>query len=161
MGTIGNLEDIDDTYLKSLGEGFTSLNRNGHLLILKQETKLSKIPEVKHCIDFSTDLRVKLYFKKVPVGLPEWFRQERNTFPTRKTMIVILISSLSVRSEEPNEILDLFNCFQHYEQPVCSYDMILFALELRYTSVQAYEVIRKEMRLASLSFLTKFTHHLF
>ena len=158
MDTIQNIEDIDDTCIKSLGEGFTTLNRNGHLIIFKLETNIYNIPEVTHCIDVSTDLRVKLYLKNVPVPLPEWFRQGRNTLLTSKGMIVNFISYLNERSEEQNKILDEVNRLKYYERPVYSYDMILFALELRYTSVQAYEVISKEMRLPSLPFLRHFTH---
>ena len=111
-----------------------------------------------HCIDVSADLRVKLYLKNVPVPLPEWFRQGRNTFLTSKSMIVNFVSYLNERSDEQNKILDEVNRLKHHKQPTYSYDMILFALELRYTSVQAYKVIRKEMKLPSLSFLRNFTH---
>ena len=95
MDTIGNLEEIDDICIKSLGDGFTSLNRNGHLIIFRLETNISNVPEVTHCIDFSTDLRVKLYFKNVTVPLPEWLIQGRNTFLTSKPMIVYFISYLN------------------------------------------------------------------
>ena len=46
METIHNLEDIDNTCIKSLGEGLTSSNRNGHLIIFKLETNISNVPEV-------------------------------------------------------------------------------------------------------------------
>jgi len=38
MDTIQNLEDIDDTCIKSLGEGFTTLNRKRHLITFKLDT---------------------------------------------------------------------------------------------------------------------------
>ena len=134
------------------------MSRNGHLIIYKLETNISNVPVVTHCIDVSADLRVKLYLKNVPVPLPEWFRQGRNTFLTSKSMIVNFVSYLNERSDEQNKILDEVNRLKHHKQPTYSYDMILFALELRYTSVQAYKVIRKEMKLPSLSFLRNFTH---
>ena len=86
MDTKHNLEDIDNTCIKSLGEEFTSSNRNGYLIIFKLETNISNVSEVTHCFDVSTDLRVKLYIKNVSVPLPGWFRQGRNTFLTSKAM---------------------------------------------------------------------------
>ena len=88
METIQNVGDIDNTCMKSLGEGFTSLNINGHLIIFKLENNIFNAPEVSRCIDVSTDLREKLYLKNVPVPLPGWFRQARNTFLTSKAIIV-------------------------------------------------------------------------
>ena len=61
--TIQNLKHIDTTCIKSLGEGFTSLNKNGRLIIFKLEIYLSNVLEVTHCIDVSTALRAKLYFQ--------------------------------------------------------------------------------------------------
>ena len=156
--TIQNLANIDDTCIKSFGEGFSFLNRNFHLIIFKLETNISNVPEVTHCIDVSTDLRVKLHLKNVPIPLPERFRQERNTLLTSKAMIVNFTPFLSEMSEEQNKIMDVVNCSEHYERPVFSYDVILFALQLSSTSVQAYKVTRKEMRLPSLSLLRNSTH---
>ena len=34
----------------------------------------SNVPEVTYCIDVSSDLRVKLYHKNIPVPLPECYR---------------------------------------------------------------------------------------
>ena len=53
MDTIGNLEEIDDICIKSLGEGFTSLNRNGHLIFFKLETNIFNVPEVPIASIFS------------------------------------------------------------------------------------------------------------
>ena len=86
--------------MKSIGEGFTSLNRNNHPIIFKLATNISNVPEVIICIDVSNDLRVKSYFKNVPVPLLGWFRQWRNTFLTSKAMLVNFISYLSKKSEE-------------------------------------------------------------
>ena len=105
MDSIQNLEDIGDTYKKSLGEGFASLNRNGHLTILIPETNIFNVPELTHCIDVSTDLRVKLYFKNFPVPLTEWLRQGKAHF----------ISYLSESLEEQKKILDEFNCCERYQ----------------------------------------------
>ena len=65
-------------------------------------------------------------------------------------MIVVFISNLSERLEERNKIVHKDNRFDNYEQPVYSYDINLFALELHYTSVQAHKVVRKEIRQSSL-----------
>ena len=100
IDTIQSLEDIDDTCIKSLGEGFTSLSRNCHLMTFKLETNISNVAKVTHCINVFTDLGVKLYFKNFPVPLPERFRQGRNTFLINKAMIVNFISYLSERSEQ-------------------------------------------------------------
>ena len=100
VDTKQNLKHIDTTCIKSLGKGFTSLYRNGRLIFFKLKNNISNVPEVTHCIDVSTDLRVKLYFKIIPVPLLKWFSQGRNTFLTSKAMIVNFISYLSERSEE-------------------------------------------------------------
>ena len=56
MNTIQNTEDIDDTCKRLLGEGFTSLHRNGHLIIFKLETNTSNVPEETYCINVSNNL---------------------------------------------------------------------------------------------------------
>ena len=127
---IKNLKDIDDTCIKSLGKRFNSLDRKVCQIIFKLETIISNFPELTHFIDVWINLRVKLYFKKLPVPLPERLSPGRNTFLTSKAMVVNFISFLSERSQERNKTLDKVNRFKHYERPVYSYDMILFALEL-------------------------------
>ena len=108
-------------------------------MIYKLET--SNVPEVTYCIDVSSDLRVKLYHKNnilnIPVPLPEWFRQGRNTFLTSKSMIVNFVSYLNERSKERNALLEEINCLAHQKHPTYSYNMILFALELRYIYIGA------------------------
>ena len=153
--TIRTLEDIDAACIKELGENFTSINKDDHLMIYKLET--SNVPEVTYCIDVSSDLRVKLYHKNIPVPLPEWFRQGRNTFLTSKSMIVNFVSYLNERSKERNALLEEINSLAHQKHPTYSYNMILFALELRYTSVQAYKMLSKEMMPPSLTFLRNLT----
>ena len=151
------MEDIDVACVTALGEGLTSIRRKDQLIIYKLEINQFKIPEVTISIDVSKNLRVKLYYKNVLVPLPEWFRQGRNTFLTSKSVISNFVSYLNERSEEQHKILDEINRLRLQKQTTYSYDMILFALELRYTSVQAYKMLRKEMMLPSLAFLRKFT----
>ena len=157
MDTIKRKEDIDVAFVKSLGEGFTSVNKDCHLIIYKLETTNLNVPQVTHCIDVSDDLRVKLFHKNIPVPLPKWFSQGRNTFLTSKSMIINFISYLNEISIEQHAILDELCIIKHQKEPIYSYNMILFALELRYTSLQAYNKLKEEMRLPSLSFLRNFT----
>ena len=112
------MEDIDATCVKALCKEFTSLNRKGHILTFKLENNTSNVPEIFHCIDVSTNLRVKLYLKKVPVPLLEWFRQGRNVFLTSKAVMVYFIPHLGERSEEQNKILYEVNRFKQ-----CIYTM--------------------------------------
>lgn len=157
IDTIKNIEDIDGSCIKSLGDGFTIANKDGHRIIYKMEINQLNVPEVTHCIDVANDLRVKLYHQNVPVPLPEWFRRGRNTFLTSKSMIVNFISYLNERSKQQHAILDEVNRLKYQKQPTYSYNMILFALELRYTSLQAYKLLTEEMMLPSLTFLRNFT----
>ena len=73
------------------------------------------------------------------VALAELFRQGRNTFLTSKALIVNFMSYLSERSKEQIKTFNHFKHFKHYKQPVYSYGMVLFALEIRCMPVQAYK----------------------
>ena len=61
-------------------------------------------------------------------------------------------------SEEQNKMLDEVNRFKLYERPVLLYDANMSDLQLRYSSVHVHKVVRKEMRLPTLSFARTFTH---
>ena len=72
-------------------------------------------------------------------------------------MIVNFISYIKAKSEAQYYILEEMNKLKFQKTPCYSYNLILYALELRYTSVQAYKLLSKEMSLPSLSFLRNLT----
>ena len=156
IDTIRSLDDIDEKYVSSLGENFSLIKREDHAVIYKIETSSSNVPEVTYSIKISVDLRVQLFFKNAPIPLPPWFWKGRNTHLTSKTMLVNFMSYMKEKSDNHQDILEEINRLKFQKTPCYSYNLILYALELRYTSVQAYKLLSKEMNLPSLSFLRNF-----
>ena len=153
MDIIRSLGDIDEACVRSLGEEFSLIKKKNHIVIYKIETNSSNIPEITSSIKVSEDLRVQLFHKNAPISLPAWFWEGQNTYLTSKTMIVNFISYINEKSEEHHDILEEMNRLKFQKTPCYSYNLIRYALELRYTSLQAYKLLSKEMSLPSLSFL--------
>lgn len=157
MDAIRSLDDINQECVSSLGEEFSLLKKEGYVVIYKLETSSSIVPEITYSIRVSEDMRVELFYKNAPIPLPTWFWKGRNTHLTSKAMIVNFVSYMKEKSEEHHSILEEMNRLKFQNSPCYSYNLILYALELRYTSVQAYKLLRQEMSLPSLSFLRNLT----
>lgn len=157
MDAVRSLDDIDQDCVKSIGEEYSFMKKEGYVVIYKLETSSSVVPEITYSIRVSEGLCVQLFYKNAPVPLPTWFWKGRNARLTSKAMILNLISYLKQKSEEHHSILEEINRLKFQKSPCYSYNLILYALELRYTSVQAYKLLREEIRLPSLSFLRNLT----
>ena len=72
-------------------------------------------------------------------------------------MIPNVISYTKQRSEEAKSALLELHSNQLTKRPLHSNQMTHYALELRYTSLQAYKILLKELNLPSISYLKTWT----
>ena len=112
------------------------------------------MPIVSKCIRINSDLTVKLYYKDCPVPLPQWFRNTGCKL-TSATQLENFPSYIRGKSEEHSSPLaaELEN-IRYMHHPTYSTSVIRFALMLRYTSLQAYNLLAEEYKLPSTSYLS-------
>lgn len=151
------LEDINEKKVNDLGQEFVMKRNDDNLAIYKLETNEVRIPEVTHCIRVDKDLHVKLFYKSVPLPLPLWFRQGRNTHLTSYSMLENFITYMKQEAEDHQGILTELTNLKYYKHPIYSARLIRYALELRYTSLQAYKILLEELPLPSVSYLRSLT----
>ena len=93
------------------------------------------------------------------VPLPKWFVHGRSAKLTRISMLQNLPSYIAgIRDEHPSSILEELVKRQHYKPSGCppySPKIIRYALLLRYTSPQAYRLLRVKFLLPSFTLLQK------
>lgn len=157
MDRIEKLDDINECMVKYLGNGFILEKHDTFVIIYKLERNPSMVPEVTHCIKIDEELRVKLFYKSIPVPLPIWFRKGRNTKLTSKGMLQNFISYMNQEAESHMGVLEELNNLKFYKNPIYSANLIRFALKLRYTSLPAYKLLCKEFTLPSVSHLRQLT----
>jgi hypothetical protein len=98
---------------------------------------------------------LKLFYKGVPIPLPPWFVTGRNARLTSWSMIPNFVSYMKETTKETKSVLCELNYNKFKKRPSYSAEMIRYALELRYTSLQAYKILLRELSLPSVSYLRK------
>ena len=98
-------------------------------------------------------LCVNLFYKGTSMPLPVLFRKGRNTHLTSWSMMPNLIVYMKQKTEEDKSLLDELESLKFKKRPHYSSHIVRYALELRYTSLQAYKILLREFKLPSVSFL--------
>ena len=153
--TIKDLNDITERKLNELGSELSITRNSDHIVIYRLETD-SAIPVVTFCIRIESNLRVSLFYKNNPVPLPEWFCKGRNTYLTSFSMLGNFVSYIKNKTEETG-IQEELEKLKHYSNPLYPNHIIRFAIQLRYTSLQAYNLMLEELPLPSISHLRNLT----
>lgn len=154
--TINDVNDITEKNISQLGSGFT-ITRNSDCLIIYRLETASTIPIVTFCIRIENNLRVRLFYRNNPVPLPEWFRKGRNTYLTSFSMLENFVSYTRNLAEQNDSIQEELAKLKHYSSPIYPKSIIRFAIQLRYTSLQAYQLMSEEFPLPSISHLRNMT----
>ena len=103
-------------------------------------------PQVTYCNKVDQSLCLKLFYKGVPLPLPPWFSVERNSQLTSWSMVPNFVSYMKERSEETKSILCELNSNKFKKRPFFSAEMIRYSFKLRTASLQAYNILLRELR---------------
>ena len=142
--------------IKCLGDSVI-LEKKEYYALLYQIERLSRDnPIVAHCIRVNKNLTVEIRYKRIPMPLSPWFRAGRNTVLTSFGIITKLVNYMKNKAVEHQEIFTELEDLKYQWQPSYSSALIRFPLQLKYTSIHEYELLRKEFPLPSVSFLKTF-----
>ena len=142
--------------VKQLWENFKIKSLPYCAIIYCLEMNSEFTPQVTYCIKVDQSLCLKLFYKGVPIPLPPWFSVGRNSRLTSWSMMPNFVSYMKKRSEETKFILCELISNEFKKRPSFSAEMIRYSLELRYTSLPTYILLR-ELCLPSVSYLRKLT----
>ena len=84
---IDQFDQLDESLLTDVEQGFSFMKKEDHVLFYKLEFNDASFPEVTACVRINQDLRVKLFSKGLSLPLPQWFRQDRDTRLSSKSML--------------------------------------------------------------------------
>lgn len=155
--SIRNLDDITEKRVKSLGDGFILEKKEDYVLIYQVERLSRDIPIVTHCIRVNGKLNIEIRYKGIPMPLPSWYWTGRNAVLTSFSIITNLINYMKNKADDHQGIFAELEDLKYQKQPSYSSKLVQFSLQMRYTSIQAYELLRKEFPLPSVSYLKTFT----
>ena len=147
---------IDQTLIKYFGYDYLCSRYEDHAIFYKMEKDSLSVPEITHCIRIDSNLHVKLYHKRCPIPLPEWFRRA-NCKLSSKSMLENFPIYIQQESERFGGVLDELRQLKYKTSPVYSANLIRYALMLRYTSLPAYKLLMEEFKLPSVSLLRRIT----
>ena len=82
--SIIKLSDINENLVP---QEYSFQQRDDHIKFFKLVDKEMVVPEVTECIRIDKEQHVKLFFKGLPVPLPQWFRHGRDCCITQKSML--------------------------------------------------------------------------
>ena len=113
------------------------------------------VPEVTDCVQVHRDLHVKLFYKGSPLPLPQWFHHGRDCRLTRRSMMQNLPNYIKLEGEQTFNILEELKKLKFIKKEYCR--PILFDIHFFYVynSLQAYQLLMKEVPFPSLSLLKK------
>ena len=163
---ISEFKQKDETeYFSQINEAFCppgyqlKLQKNKAIFYKTENCPVNDIPLVTETIVVTDALNVKLFWKAIPVPLPEWFRKGSNCRLKSKSMLDNFPSYLrSIAEQEPNKLQDELQYIKYKKPengPKYSFQLLQFSLLLRYTSLPAYKLLKEHFPLPSLSLLTK------
>ena len=152
---IEHFNQINESLLKDLEDGYSFKGADDHALFYKFELNDSGVPEITNCIRVDDDLRVKLFFKGSPIPLPTWFRKGRDTKLTSRSMFQNFSSYIAKETESQSDILEELQKFKFQKSPIYSAALLRYALSIRYTSLPAYNSLREKFKLPSIQLLHK------
>ena len=110
------------------------MKKEGHVLFYKLEFNDATVPEVTACVRINQDLRLKLFFNGLSLPIPQWFRQDRDTRLSSKSMLQNFVSYIKIKSESPGTVGDELQKVKLMKRPSYSSNTVRYALMMRYTS---------------------------
>ena len=135
------------------------LQKNKAIFYETENSPVNDIPLVTETIIVTDSLNVKLFWKAIPVPLPEWFSKGNNCRLKSKSMLDNFPSYLrSIAEQEPNKPQDELQYIKYKKPengPKYSFQLLQFSLLLRYTSLPAYKLLKEQFPLPSLIKLVK------
>ena len=152
---IDDFKDVNSSLLTHLEDGYEFKKYEDHVVFYKLNTDELSIPEVTECIRIDKNLHVRLFYKRSPLPLPQWFRYGRDCRLTNKTMLENFPSYIGRENENFSPIFEELQQIKFKKKPIYSANIIRYALMLRYSSLQAYKIILEEFNLPSVSLLRK------
>ena len=155
--SIMNIDDLLTKGPKNFGKEFIFDRKDDCTIMYKLESNAEQVPRVTFCIRVDNSLRVKLYYMNSPISLPAWFRQSRNTVLTSCSMLQNFINHMKQVADDRESILSDLEHVKFQQNPSYPARVLRFAIELRHTSLQAYNLLLKELPLPSVSLLRQIT----
>ena len=152
---ISSFAEINESFLEFLSEDFKFSHHEDHVVFYKWSRNDLSIPQVTESIRVDSNLHVKLFHKNSPVPLPLWFRKGTDCTLKSKDMLSNLSLHIRQESEKWGDVMDELQSIRYMKKPIYSANLLRYALMLRYSSLQAYEVWMDEFKLPSLSMLQK------
>ena len=152
--TISSFVDLTESHAPL---GYQSNKYNDHIVYYRMQVSELGAPEVMECIRVDRDLHVKLFYKGSPLPLPTWFRHGTNCQLTRKSALNNFPNYIRSEGEKSSSIFEELNKLRFKKRPVYSSSVIRYALLLRYTSLQSYNMLCEHFPLPSVSLLRKIT----
>ena len=150
---IHSLEDLNESFCPAV---YSFRKMNNHVWYIHVFFEEGDFAANVGSIAIDLDLHVKLYYKRFPIPLPEWFRKGSICKLKSVSMLANLASYMRNRAEEtPKTILMELNKLSFYKPQgrIYSNELIRYALMQRYTSRQAYNLLLDEFHLPSISHL--------
>ena len=151
---------FDELNLEHAPSGFYFRRQENHLIYYNLEfDDITGFPSIRECIKINRELHVELQFKGSPMPLPNWFRQGTSATLTKYTEIVDFVKYIEETAVDYKSKMWLLEelkerIFYKSTKPYSS-TMIRFALEVRYTSLQAYRYLIEMLPFPSVSLLSK------
>ena len=158
LDVISKFEDITEEKLKKLRNDF-QVHKDSERIICYVLDSTAEIPAITFCIKIFKNLSVQLFYQNARMHLPGWFRdgKQGNGRLTSFSMIENFINFMKTKVEENTSILDELLSQRYQTRPTYSKEILRFAIHLRYTSLQAYNLLLEHVKLPSVSYLRSIT----
>ena len=104
------------------------MKKEDHVFLYKLELNDASVPEVTLCVRINQDLRLKLFSKGLPLPLPQWFRQGRDTRLSSKSMLQNFVSYIKVKSESHSTVADELQQVKLMKSPAYSSNTVRYEI---------------------------------
>ena len=157
MDKIVDFADINESLCPS---GYQLQTDESRAIFYKIENcKNFAIPTVTETIVIDKNLHVKLFSTGTPIPLPEWFSKGKDCRLTKKSYLEnfppYIRNFADINHDDLMNELRQIQFKKPDDKPKFSAELLQIALMLRYTSLPAYQLLRKHLPLPSVSLLQK------
>ena len=132
--------DLESITESDCPQGYLCAKYQDHVVFHKIVLNQLHVREVAACIRVDDKLHVKLFLRGSRLPRPQWFRYGHNCKLTSKNMHENFPSCLESQTEN-FLIFDELRKRQFKKNQVYSSEIIQYALQLRYTSLQSYKLL--------------------
>ena len=155
---ISKFEDVTEEKLKKVRNNFQVYRDSKRIICYVLDTT-AEIPVITYCIKILKNLSVELFYKNARMHQPGWFRdgKQGNGRLTSYSMIENFINYMKNKLEEDSSILDELLSQRYQTRPTYSNQVVRFAIHLRYTSLEAYNLLLEHLKLPSVFYIRSIT----